>query len=204
MEVFYIILSIILGWLFGILSPGIINRISNCYEKDKLQRVIIGELKDLKKRLAYVPFLINSRYGNIDKELFIWIKEQTAGSEGDFAKINIKNDKELTEFLDHLNSSRKKDEPAFHFKKMITSVIDSSLMNIGILDNEFLTELLDIKFQINAFNEEIQNVNEYLKMTFDSNITDTNHQIIKKEIDNKNFIISEKAIDIVEKINRLI
>ena len=213
MEVAYILL----GWLLGILSPGIIGYISNYYKKNTLQRIIVGELKDLKKRMVLIPFLISSRYGTVDKKLLIWIKEQTQnfkelesdfGSKeylkNGFAKINIKNDKELIESLNHFNSFRKKDEPAFHFKKMITSVIDSNLMNIGTLDNEFLTKLLDIKFQINAFNEEIQNINEYLKMTFDSNITDVNHRIITRGIEKKNLLISEKAIYIVEKINRVI
>ena len=73
MEVAYILL----GWLLGILSPGIINYISNYYKKNTLQRIIIGDLKDLKKRLVLLPYKINSNYGTVDKELFIWIKEQT-------------------------------------------------------------------------------------------------------------------------------
>ena len=87
---------------------------------------------------------------------------------------------------------------------MVPSVIDSNLINIGMLDSKFLAKLLEVKFQINVFNEEINNVNEYLKMTFNSNITNTNHQIITKEIDSKNLLISEKAIYIVEKINNII
>jgi hypothetical protein len=40
-------------------------------------------------------------------------------------------------------------------------------------------------------------------MTFDSNITESNHQIILKEIENKNLYIAEKAILIIEKINTI-
>ena len=208
---------IILGWLFGVLTPSITNRISNHYEKDKLQRIIVEDLKDLKKRLVFLPYKINSDYGTVDKELFIWIKEQTQNFKelesdfeskkllkDDFAKINSKSDKESIKYIEQLNCLGKKDNPAFHFKKMTTSVIDSNLINIGMLDSKFLAKLLEVKFQINVFNEEINNVNEYLKMTFNSNITNTNHQIITKEIDSKNLLISEKAIYIVEKINNII
>ena len=87
---------------------------------------------------------------------------------------------------------------------METSVIESNQINFGILDNEFLTKILEIKFQMRAFNEEIKSVNEFLKMTFDSSMTETNHQIIQNEIKRKNYIISEKAILIVEKINPII
>jgi hypothetical protein len=41
-------------------------------------------------------------------------------------------------------------------------------------------------------------------MTFDSNITEANHQIIKNEIKRKNLLIAKKATYIVEKINYII
>ena len=160
-----------------------------------------------------LPFKVNSEYGIFDKELFIWTKQQIRdfdefeseyGFKERFSKIDSEDVEELKKTLNIVNSSSRKDKPAFHFKKMVTSVMDSSLMNIGILDNEFLTKLLDVKFQINAYNEEVQNVNRFIKMTFDSNITDTNHQIIQEEIDIKNLLISKKAIYIVEKISRMI
>lgn len=207
MEIIYILL----GWLFGILSPGITNHISNYYKKKELEKVIIGELKDLKKRLVFLPFRINLDYDTVDKKLIDWtIKETQNYKELDLTddfkdgleKIKIFiNNKDHFKDLELFNSLRKKDKPAFHFKKMITSTIDSNLINIGVLDDKLLIKLLDIKFQVNAFNEEIQNINEYLKMTFNSNITDVNHQIISREIDIKNSLISEKAILIVKKIN---
>lgn len=208
MEVFYIIL----GWLLGILSPGIISSIALHYKRDSLRRVIIGELKDLRKRLVFIPYAVNSRYGTFDKNLFVWTKTHTDDIEdididgpfkAEFAKIEIDNDGALTNFLNTINSSREAN-PAFHFKQMEISVIESNLTNIDILDKKFLTNLLEIKFQINVLNEEIRSVNDYLKLTFDSNISAANHQIIKTEIINKNFVISKKAIYIVEKLYHVI
>ena len=206
------ILYIIFGWLLGILSPGIINRISDYHKKNTLKRITTNELKDLKKRLAMLPFLVYPRYGKLDEKIFIWTKTQTQ----DFKEFEISEDmridfekqiedkEKLKIFLQHYNSTHKNNKAAFHFKKMLTSIIDSNLINFRILDDEFLEKLLDVKFQLNAFNEDIQSVNEYLIMTFNSNITDTNHQIISKEIENKNLFIAKKAILIVEKINHII
>lgn len=206
------ILYIIFGWLLGILSPGIINYIADHYKKITLKRIVANELKDIKKRLILLPFLVYPKYGMLDEKIFIWIKTQTEDFKefemGDAAKKafeeQVKNSENLKIFLAHYNSTHRKDKPAFNFKKMITSAIDANLMNFGILEDEFLEKLLEVKFQINTLNEEIQNVNEYLKMTFISNITDINHQIITKEIENKNIFIAEKAILIVEKINTII
>jgi hypothetical protein len=208
MEIGYIIL----GWLLGILSPGIINRISDNYKKNTLRRIIISELKDLQKRLVLLPFKVKSNYGIVDEKLFVWIKtqEEKLGQfkQNDFIeayeKMVLENRGDLTNFLEHCNIIEKRENPSFHFKKMSTSTIDSNLMNFGMLDNDFLEKLLEVKFQINVFNEEVSSVSDYVKMTFYSNITDINHEIITKEIKRKNLLIAKKAIYIVEKINSIV
>ncbi|EKE20730.1 MAG: hypothetical protein ACD_7C00497G0003 [uncultured bacterium] len=208
MEIKYIIL----GWLLGILSPGITNYISNKYKKNALKQVIISELRDIKIRLAPLPFRIRTDYGTVDIKTFQWTKAQTQnfkdlGADGniyDHLEKLCGDDIKLAEILSAYNQRSKKNKPAFSFKKISTSTIDSNSMNFDILDNKLLTRLLEIKFHINAFNEEIQSVREYLKWTFDSNISNDNHRIISEEIERKNLIISEKAIYIVEKINHII
>lgn len=209
MEIIYIIL----GWLFGILSPGIIDKIAKSRKKEGLRRMFIHDLKDIKGRLVLIPFQVYSGYGNLDEETFNWVKEQT----NDFEEIDSDKDvqkhiKDLKEkvrldwnrFKDYMNKTSEKNNPAWNFQKMHTNIIDSNIMHFELLEDDFLTKVLEIKFQINIFNEEVQNVNEYLKMTFDSSISEVNMEIIKKEIERKNYLISDKARRLVGKINQLI
>ena len=202
-------LYIILGWLLGILSPSIMSRISDKYKKKNFQKIITNELKDLKKRFALIPIMIYPRYGKLNEEILNWVMIQT----NNFKELDVNEDRKkeiekyvnskenLKKLIDVYNLAEQKDKPAFNFKKMITSAIDSNLANFGLLEDKFSEKLLEVKFQINVFNEEVQCVNDYLKMTFDSNISDTNHKIISKEIENKNIVIAEKAMLTVEKIN---
>lgn len=210
MESFYVIFGIILGWLFGILSPGIINHISEQHKKKILQKIIISELEDTRRRLSWFPFAIHKGYGTLDLKLFKWLKKQTRDfteledyekNQKHWKKLNSTNDEELQALIKKLNFLSKKDNPALHFKKMDLSIINSNLINVGMLNNEFITKLLEIKFQINALNEETVKLNNFLKMTFDSSISENNHRIIRDEISRTNLIISEKAFYIVEKIN---
>jgi len=99
------------------------------------------------------------------------------------------------------NNIHKKENPAFHFKEIAINTIESNVLNISTLNSAFLDDLFDLKFQINVINKEMQSVNDYLRMTFDSNISEMNQKIISKEIENKNFTIVKKAVLIVEKIN---
>lgn len=205
-------LYILLGWLLGILSPGIVSSISNRYKKVALQNMVIEELKDVKKRLVFIPFRVLPAYGELEERHYLWVKEQTnnfvesISDDGDKEKLDklLKQNNSAENVVKLFNSIKISENPAFHFKKIETGIIDSNQGSFELLDNKFLTNILEIKFQIRVFNEEIQSVSEFLKMTFDSSITEINHNIIKEQIKGKNYIISEKAVLIVEKINKII
>ncbi len=204
-----LLLSVILGWLLGILSPGIINFISNNRRQKKLKQSIISDLKDLKIRLTWIPFRIKCSYGILDEKFIKWLKIQTNNWKdlGETpANITLEDIEKIEKqsTLDAYNSLYKKNKPAFSFPKMLTSIIDSNLMNVELLDDDFLSKILEIKFQINGFNKEVDRLNELYKMTFDSNIISENHSIISTQIEATNLTILDKAIYIVEKINRII
>jgi len=207
------VLLIILGWLLGIISPGLTSRISNHYKKLALKKAIICELNDLKIRLAYIPLRVHPGYGTLDKQIFRWVQEQTSdftGLEDDpnviskLKSINLKDEVNIEKLITLFNTTSRKENPAFHFKKMEICVIDSNLNNTELLDSDFLTKLLKIKFMTRAFNEEVATVNEYVKMTFDSSMTAQNHGIIQQEIIQKNNYISKKAVELVSEINKAI
>jgi hypothetical protein len=129
-----------------------------------------------------IPYMVRSQYGMVDEDLILWLKAQIE---------DVDKDVQSQDFIDL-------------YKKMATPTMGSNLMNFSILDNNLLAKILEIKFQINVFNEEVESVNNYLRMTFDSNITNTNHRTVVQEIKNKNLLIAEKSILIVDKINNII
>jgi len=206
------ILYILLGWFLGILSPAIISKISNHYKKIAIQRVVIEELKDTKKRLTGIPLKVYSSYSDLNIKCLEWLKKETNNfndlisddDEKEKYQELLKKDVKLENIVKLFNINSTTDNSAFHFKKIELGVINSNQINFEILDNNFLTKILEIGFQVRVYNEEIQNVNEYLKMTFDSSVTEINHQIIQNEIKRKNYTIAEKAMLIVKKINRVI
>lgn len=203
------ILYIMLGWLLGILSPGIINYISDKRRAKRIKEMMISDLNDLKTRLMWLPFRVKSDYGVINKDDILWLKIQTnnwniVSTEDPSQRLeNLKDKASIEKFVSLINSSKKKD-PAFNFKKMTTAVIDSNLISAEIIDDTFLSKILEIKFQINSFNQEVDRVDKLLKMTFDSNIIGENHRIISSQIEKTNFFLADKAVYIVEKINHII
>ncbi len=209
MEIIYLLL----GWLLAIPGQRLMDKISNYYKKQGLERIIFQELKDIKTRLAGVPFLVHTGYGTLNEKQLNWYKHQTNNfkdinpdntNKKELELLNSNIEKDIQKFLIRLNTSGKKNDPAWSFKKINMHIIDSNLINVELIEDKILKKLLEIKFQINCYNEEIVETKEYVKMTFDSNITDINMQIIREGIKNKNYIISDKAIYIVNKINKII
>ena len=88
-----------------------------------------------------------------------------------------------------------------NFKKMNLFTTDSHLMNFGLIDNDLIEKILELKFHIAAFNEDVDSTREYLNMTFLPGITPENHNIVSQELKNKNLLIAEKSVFIVDKIN---
>lgn len=198
-EKIFTIVTLLLGWLVGLLSPGIIKYISSHREKKALEKVVFNDLKDLKKRLGPLPFLVLPRYGKLDKESFDWIKKNSGL---DFQEILKGHNEE--DAIKYLNIKSQEEEKLTYFKKMNLFVIDSNLMNINLLDDNLISQVLEVKFYINALNEDIDNFREHLKMTFLPGISTNNHKIISNGLDIKTLEISEKSIIIVDKISTIL
>lgn len=197
MEISYIIL----GWLLGILSPSIQRLISKEYDKDNLNKIILNNLRDLKKRLAPLPFLILPRYGKLDKEKFEWIRNNVDIDFEEGIKEMLEQGTNQEMILNQLNETGLKKDTLSYFKKMHLFAIDSHLGNFALIDSVGMAKVLEIRFLIEAFNEDVDNFREHLKMTFQSGITEANHEIVSQQLRNLSLDIADRSMHIVDKIN---
>lgn len=205
------ILLLLLWWLLGILWPWIVMHISSHYKRDWLLRIIKVELLDIKSRLAYIPFIVYPKYGILDKDTLLWIKNQTdwfkfkrdSILDDEIRENMLKNMDDsdfLEDFLSTLNHSTSRNGGWVWFKKITLNIISSHMMDTSVLDIEFLEKILSIKYRIDALNQEFDRVDEYIKLTFDWNISIDNHEIISSEIKRTNLFIAEMSIWIAEEI----
>ena len=175
----------------------------------------MSEFIDIKNRISNIPLLVYPWYWILDESIFNWIKVQTNNfanitDKGNLSEEMINNFKQIDNpaFIKKIivayNVTSRKEYPAFGFKKISVSVIESNIINLALLDDDFISKVLDIKFNINVLNEEIDSTKEYMKMTFDSTISPDNYQIISEQIKKNNIFIAQRAILIVDKINLVI
>jgi hypothetical protein len=204
MEIIYGIIGTILGWLLGLLSPSIIKKISDKTERKNLEKIIINDLKELKKRLAPLSYSVYPKYGKLDFETFEWLKINSGIDFSEGLRQLTGTDVDTPKILEHLNTKGLQETTSVYFKKMHLFVTDSHMMNFGLIDNTLIEKVLEIRFHIEAFNEDVDSFREHLKMTFLPGITDANYRIVSQEIENKSLEIAKKSIYIVNKINNII
>lgn len=195
------ILYIILGWLLGFFSPLISKKISEKYEKNNLKKIIFNDLRDLKKRLAPLSFRIFPKYGKLDEEKFEWLKKNSGIDFSEGVQKMSEKGIDLKIILENLNKIGLQENTLTYFKKMHLFAIDSRLINLNLVDSLLMAKVLEIRFQVEAFNEDIDNFREHLKMTFQPGVTDANHEIISQELKNISLDIAKKSMYIVDKIN---
>lgn len=203
-EIIVQIIYIALGWLLGVLSPSIVKKISEKTEKANLEKIIFNDLKELKKRLAPISFKVYPKYGKLNKETFDWLKINSGIDFTEGLEIAAKEGLNEEEMLNYINTKGIQKNTLAYFKKMHLFATDSHLMNFGLIDSSLMERVLEIRFYIEAFNEDIDSFREHLKMTFMPGITDNNHRIVSQEIENKSLDIAKKSMYIVDKINDIL
>lgn len=197
-------LYILFGCVLGIFSPLISKKIFEKYERGNLKKIVFAEMKDLKKRLAPITYLVLPKFGKLDKESFEWLQRNSTPEFLEIEKELSKSKISLQEVIDHLNKRETKENTLSYFKKVHLFAIDSHFINLNLLENELIEKVLEIRFQIEAFNEEIDSFRDLLRMTFMPGVEPSNHFIISQELKNKSLNIAKTSRYIVDKINKIL
>ncbi len=206
------ILYFFLGLLSAIFTPLIVDTVKKYLNRNKLKKSFGIELDDVRERLVFVVFKIVSKFGKYDRELLTWVSSNIKDS---FEIHNISGEKfsEVIERLSKLSDQDLKNIDAnqktvegrgLSLKKINLPLVDSKLDSLSLFDLEFQRKLLDIRIQINFMNEEIEQARFYHRLTFDSGISNENHQLIVQNYTDSNLHISQIAKSIVQKIDSFI
>ncbi len=197
------------GWMLGLFSPVISEYISSGAKAKKIKKAVVKELQNLRTRLIFTSFKIECSLRKLDVKLLKLVFEEVDKCANDeeliefkklITKTNIKDDAELLKIVNKYNSNK---VSRLGLKKIETLVLDSNILNLHLLQNTDLSKLLEIKFYIESVNQDIEAAYDFLKMTFDSSVSISNHTIINENINFRYESISKRCILTIEKINNL-
>ena len=198
------VLSIILGWLLGILSPVVVSRITRQYKRHDLHKGIMKEVGHIRERLLGNMHLLSHRTGSFDRELAKWLLEKYGEIEAVNPKI-LKSYKWLlaaedTEFEAYKCRFFKSQDTGLTLQKFQLTFVNMHLLEFSLFSSEFQTEVFELKTRLEFLNSEINLAEKYFFMTFDSGISQENLEIVKVDLTNKYLHIETMIKRVVEQI----
>lgn len=203
------VVMIIIGWALGLLSPLIAEKAKLKKKKMQLLNAISIELHELRAKLACTSYLLG-KYAKFNREFLEWCFSILSDYKGTESVKNILNDIEKLLNLndDQIESVR---ESTALRKSMGLSLkhyeIPFTLSHAGelsILDIRTQNIILNIKFHIGSLNGEIDMAMKYHFMTYDSSISEENHEILLEDIKRTYVYIQKQAMLVTDKIGEFL
>lgn len=203
------ILLVIFGWLLGLLTQPIVERIRTYYKKKEVMRGIFTELKEYKYRMALSAWGIERDFGTYDKEFLEWTRDNIKEYESTFTykkntiiegieKLLKLDDKKLA-----LIREKEKRKTGRSLKKDDLPYINSNIGYLPLFDTDFHNKVLEIRTHNRLSNDEMELALYYYKMTFDMTLDEGNRDIIGKNLDSSYKHIASNSRQQVHRINQL-
>lgn len=205
----YIIL--ILGWLFGILSPVLVSKIRDERESVEFKSAIMSELEEIKYRLILARWQIESKYGHPNHDFYNWAQSVLSNYKGinsgesllkATAKLLKLSKNELDQYTE-VSKALKSSNSGLTLKKHALSIINSNIGMLSKFEPLFRGQVLEIKTRLEFMNEMIDDARFFYKLSFQNQISTNNYEIADKNMKNTYKLYSERAKDIVDLIDKM-
>ena len=197
------------GWLLGLFSPQIVERISRRYRRPELMRSIAVELDELRFKQLTVRCDIRLSRGTADREFAVWVSKRAKAYEGVLADMPAR--KGLIDYETKTEDELKKEnlfkdppEMVLALTKHHVPFLNSQLNAIGILSNEVQRHLFDILSRIEYYNSTVDKLHTNHMLTFSPDLPQSTRQTIQRN--NKRWVdnIDKLAEQIVHKVDAVI
>ena len=201
------LLFLVLGWLFGMLSPLIVDKARRERERKEVRVGIVTELLELQFRLAFVVYLLSIRHGTRDKEVINWLLprvEQYPGAREEKAELidglkflAARSDEEIKK----LTLIGQSNDPK-SFRKLAVPFLDSKLNYLSSFSVSFQYEILELRTDIGLYNEMVDEARLFFGLTFNPSSMDVNADVINSNLEQRHRSIEMYAKRIVEKVEK--
>lgn len=202
-------LLILAGWLLGILSPFVTEKIRDSQKRVELLRTIRAELDELQHRLVIFTYKLAQHLGTRDRKLLQWVLENLKKYRGilpteitidAMEKLSKGTDEQLEALASHMKAPKKM---SLGLKTFEIPYIDAHLGEINLLTLEQQRRIFEIRTRLHLINQEIHNANYFFRKTFSSNVSEDNARILSANIDTSYTMIGIQSREAVDHINDL-
>lgn len=198
---------LILGWILGLFSPLIIDKIKEKKKVKELRNSIFIELDEFKVLIAFIMYQLEVKYNRLDikliEKLIPVFEDYNCIQNTDGTLTALKNFRELPSREFEILVEHYKTPGYLSLKILELPFLKSKLGDLGILGLDLQRQLLDIHYMVNLYNKQVEESKFFYKMTFDGNITDENHLIVSDSLQQSYLDIANRVKIIFKRIESL-
>ncbi len=150
------VLGILLGWLFGLLSPGIAARISRTYRRRELTDALLAEVDEMRPTLALSLFSVRAYLHSVDPTLASRISATMAtyrGAKGQSGQLQFLRDPAV--LLQAFATQPSTEGRALALEPCSLPLLSASLTEITMCDADLQRRLLHIKAELELYNSDV-------------------------------------------------
>lgn len=179
------LLYILFGWLLGLLSPGIVERIRRRYRQADLVAAVISELRELQYIMGFVAYQTRSRLGLVTDGFLDWLlpivrSYEGPGGDPKVVQAMVECRRELSEDQRrqvHLATAKPGTAPGF--KEYRLPLLLALAGEISICPLEFQRRVFWIGGRLELYNQQVVFLRTQFEKTFDPSITGENRQAVE-------------------------
>jgi len=181
------LVSVFLGWLLGITSTVVVERIRSRKLRKALKVMLRSELTELRYMMAFLVLSLNILLGEFDDKIRQWVKPIVLSYDGPNKAEGLKIVLEKTANTDdrifreyaRLQQTQGKGKS---LKKYYMPFFESQMQNLPLLDFKLQTGLHDVHTTLSCINQSIEEYRWYFEKTFDSTLGELNPGILSYNI----------------------
>ena len=192
------------------LSPIIVDGIRRQRDLKEIKKALFVELRELQFRLTLTVYFGARHTGKYDRNLLEWMRpivESYGGinqSDNLWQEIRLgleRTDEQLRLVSEQIASNQNR---GIAFKKYNATLLEAKINQLGAFDQESQNLLLEIKTRLDILNEEIDQYRIYHNQTFNSSLSQQNHDLIRDNIRDSSETIYKLARSTTDLITKLL
>ena len=165
---------------------------------------------DLQFRLCISGYYLAQRFGDLNKEYILEVKnivDQFSGGDnidGIVSGIEIMLNATEDEFNVLVLALKGEEETSLNLKTHTTILLDSNATQITRLPMELQSKIYEFKNALSIYNQEVLTSKEKWHLTYDSSLSDINHQRVTLDLSNSYANIQRVCSRVCIKIQKVI
>jgi len=199
---------LVLGWLFGLLSPNVVDHIRRPYVRRELIGSILAELDEMRYTMASVAYAVKDHLFESSDEFLDWLLPVVRAYEGPRSSLQLAPTIEQLRAVGEsarLAMLRARAVPGrgLGLKEYGLPFTNAKASDMRICSLDFQRAVFSISGKVDMFNQQVRYLQRQAELTFDASLDEPNRSAVQDNLDRGARMLGNAAITIVNDISQL-